>query len=227
MHRRLLVAMIVVAIGLVPGSALITEASQPGGPVGGQRDPVCPRKAILLRPTDSDRDRLTDCQELYVYGTDRHVADTDGDGLTDGEEVLVYGTDPLQSDTDHDGFGSDNGEINWYGTDPLTPDFDSDGDGYSDGAELTFGLDPANPDIDKDGLLDAADSVCKGIGGLKPYFDHAKPHAADYDNDGLDDYYEEHSSFTNGCSGDSDRDGVSDPEEIAKGTDPRDDQSYP
>ncbi|MBI3495478.1 hypothetical protein HY065_02535 [Candidatus Berkelbacteria bacterium] len=36
---------------------------------------------------DSDKDGLTDCEEINIYHTDPHNPDTDGDGLTDGVEV--------------------------------------------------------------------------------------------------------------------------------------------
>lgn len=37
---------------------------------------------------DSDGDRLVDCLEVLVYGTDPDNPDTDGDGLSDGDETL-------------------------------------------------------------------------------------------------------------------------------------------
>ncbi len=42
---------------------------------------------------DTDSDRLTDFDELFLYTTDPLVADSDGDGFPDGTEVL-YRTDP-------------------------------------------------------------------------------------------------------------------------------------
>lgn len=59
---------------------------------------------------DTDKDGLTDKQELDTYKTDLLKADTDSDGLTDREEVVVYKTDPLKADTDGDGI-SDGQEI--------------------------------------------------------------------------------------------------------------------
>jgi hypothetical protein len=50
---------------------------------------------------DIDGDGLSNAQELAL-GTDPRNPDTDGDGLTDGQEVAL-GTDPLNSDTDGDG----------------------------------------------------------------------------------------------------------------------------
>lgn len=65
--------------------------------------------------------------------------DSDRDGLTDHEEVYDIGTDPYDYDTDHDGLG-DGAEWDIYRTDPL--DWDTDGDGYSDGDEVAHGEDP-------------------------------------------------------------------------------------
>lgn len=72
-----------------------------------------------LKYLDSDRDGLTDYEEIYIYGTDPYNPDTDGDGLTDRDEVKVFGTDPLNPDTD--------------------------GDGYLDGEEVRAGYDPLGP----------------------------------------------------------------------------------
>lgn len=41
-----------------------------------------------LKDKDTDRDGLTDYQELYQYGTSIFLADTDSDGYTDHEEVI-------------------------------------------------------------------------------------------------------------------------------------------
>jgi len=83
---------------------------------------------------DNDSDDLTNCIEIYEYGTDPLNPDSDGDGLGDWEEVYVYGTNPLQDDTDGDGL-SDSREVA-VGTDPLVPD--TDGDGIVDGSDPDF-----------------------------------------------------------------------------------------
>ena len=44
---------------------------------------------------DTDFDRLTDGDEVNIYGTDPTVRDTDNGGTTDGREILIDGTDPL------------------------------------------------------------------------------------------------------------------------------------
>lgn len=51
---------------------------------------------------DSDRDKLSDHEEVYEYGTDPLLYDTDGDGLSDYEDVKL-GFDPLVKDTDNNG----------------------------------------------------------------------------------------------------------------------------
>jgi len=69
-------------------------------------------------PPDTDRDGLTDAEEL-LYGTNINVADTDADGLTDRDEIKIFKTDPKNSD--------------------------SDGDKYLDGEEVQHGYDPKGP----------------------------------------------------------------------------------
>jgi hypothetical protein len=53
---------------------------------------------------DTDKDNLTNFEEIYTYNTDPKRADTDGDGLNDDLEVLTHFTDPNVMDTDDDGF---------------------------------------------------------------------------------------------------------------------------
>ena len=52
---------------------------------------------------DSDRDGLTDGDEIFIHGTNPNLADVDSDDLSDGDEVIVFGTDPSVADTDKDG----------------------------------------------------------------------------------------------------------------------------
>jgi len=47
-----------------------------------------------LRFRDTDRDGLSDFDELYIYGTSPYIADSDSDGISDGEEVK-RGTNPM------------------------------------------------------------------------------------------------------------------------------------
>jgi Malectin domain/Bacterial TSP3 repeat len=66
---------------------------------------------------DTDKDGLSDWDEISVYKTDLDRADTDGDGLQDGDEVKVHRTDPTRADTDGDGV-SDGTEVS-KGSNPL------------------------------------------------------------------------------------------------------------
>lgn len=58
----------------------------------------------ILKSIDTDKDGLSDYDEVYVYFTDHFNSDTDADGLSDYDELLIIGTDPLNPDTDGDGY---------------------------------------------------------------------------------------------------------------------------
>jgi hypothetical protein len=77
-----------------------------------------------------DGDGLSYADEIKL-GTDPEVADTDRDGLTDGEEVNSYNTNPLNKDSDGDGVLDGQEILN--GTNPLNRD--TDGDGLPDGSD--------------------------------------------------------------------------------------------
>lgn len=101
-----------------------------------------PRYELLGGQLDSDGDGLFD-EEEPVYGTDPMDPDTDKDGLSDGDEVKKYKTDPLNPDTDMDML-SDGDEVHLYTTDPLV--VDTDNGGVGDGHEvLEDNTDPLNP----------------------------------------------------------------------------------
>ncbi len=51
-----------------------------------------PTEALHYR--DTDRDGLTDFEEIYVYGTSAYLEDTDGDGISDRDEIS-QGKNPL------------------------------------------------------------------------------------------------------------------------------------
>ncbi|MBE0681083.1 MAG: matrixin family metalloprotease [Anaerolineales bacterium] len=68
--------------------------------------------------------------------------DSDKDGISDEDEILRTGTDPQKKDTDGDGL-SDGVEV-YYRMNPLDPDMDKDG--VSDGQEVALGSDPFFPD---------------------------------------------------------------------------------
>lgn len=107
-----------------------------------------------INNSDSDKDNLSDYDEVFTTHTDPKiydsviegisdsVVDCDDDELTNYFEVK-YGTDPLSRDTDDDKL-SDYDEIYLYGTDPLVPD--SDEDGIEDGAEIKLKLNPNDPE---------------------------------------------------------------------------------
>jgi outer membrane protein OmpA-like peptidoglycan-associated protein len=104
---------------------------------------------------DTDRDGLSDYEEIMKYKTKPTVADTDADGLNDGDEVVKYHTSALDRDTDHDGL-SDAEEVTTSRTDALKAD--TDGDGLSDAEEVrNTKTDPLKADTDGDGLSDAAE----------------------------------------------------------------------
>ncbi|HOZ53288.1 MAG TPA: hypothetical protein PK142_01260 [bacterium] len=47
---------------------------------------------LELKEVDTDGDRISDWDELFVYGTSPYLEDTDGDTLNDYEEIFVYKT---------------------------------------------------------------------------------------------------------------------------------------
>jgi hypothetical protein len=70
--------------------------------------------------------------------------DSDKDGISDDDEVLRTGTDPKKADSDNDGI-NDGVEV-LYRMNPLDPDMDKDG--VNDGREVAQGSDPFFPDQD-------------------------------------------------------------------------------
>ena len=91
---------------------------------------------------DSDGDGLLDSEEAQI-GTDPFDPDTDKDGLSDGEEVKTYQTDPLNPDSDLDAL-KDGPEVLTYKSNPL--DRDTDKGGVADGHEvIEDNTDPLNP----------------------------------------------------------------------------------
>ena len=104
--------------------------------------PTTPSNTAPTQATiDTDTDQLSDVEE-QLLGTDINSQDSDKDGLTDYEEVKIYGTDPLNPDTDNDGL-TDREEVITWKTNPKNPD--TDGDGFQDGMEVKAGYNPAGP----------------------------------------------------------------------------------
>ncbi len=102
---------------------------------------VAPVYSVSGGETDSDGDGLLDREEAQL-GTDPYDPDTDKDGLSDGEEVKNYKTDPLNPDSDWDAL-KDGAEVLTYKTNPL--DADTDDGGVADGHEvIEDNTDPLN-----------------------------------------------------------------------------------
>jgi len=213
--------------GLTDGEEVLTYGTDPtdadtddgGVPDGsevliGGTDPLDPSDDIVVPPTDSDKDGLTD-EEEAVLGTDPLDPDSDDDGLLDGEEVNTFDTDPLDPDTDDDGL-SDGEEVGGPDTTPGTGDEtdptdpDSDNDGLSDGEEvLNVGSDPNDEDTDDGGVPDGVE-VDQGTDPLDPT-DDVGPF--DSDGDGLPDT-QELVLGTDPFDPDTDDDGLSDGDEV-------------
>jgi len=124
---------------------------------------------------DSDKDGLSNYQEIIVLKTDPQKADSDGDGVNDGKEVADK-TNPLMPDTDGDGL--DDGLEKRLATNPLRKDSNGDGtadadedadrDGISNGREANeLGMDPKSTDSDGDGLTDTFEVAF--VGKTKPF----------------------------------------------------------
>lgn len=93
----------------------IASAPQPGPSVPDSPSESPPSSASQ----DSDRDGISDRDEVLITGTDPGNNDSDGDGLGDGVEV-VNRMNPLDADMDRDGV-SDGQEVA-NGTDPFFPE---------------------------------------------------------------------------------------------------------
>ncbi len=101
---------------------------------------------------DTDRDKLSDRDEVIRYRTSPLKQDTDVDGLIDGDEVLTHHTDPRKMDSDGD-LLKDSEEVLTQHTDPFK--VDTDGDGLTDGEEVTqYKTKPLEADTDGDALKD-------------------------------------------------------------------------
>ncbi|NMH65501.1 PQQ-binding-like beta-propeller repeat protein [Shewanella salipaludis] len=164
----------------------------------------------LPNDPDTDKDGLTDGEELTVNHTNPLAADSDQDGLNDGIEVNTYGTNPLATDSDGDGV-TDSDEVILYSTNPLAND--SDNDGMDDLWEISNATD-ANSD---DSLLDPD---ADGLVNIDELTHHSNPHLADTDGDGLIDGDEVHIHLTNPIAKDTDGDFMDDGWELSFALDP-------
>jgi len=218
-------------------------------------DPLCPNK----NNPDTDNDDFSDGTEWRLGtdlcdDTSYPLLglDTDRDGLSDFEELEVHGTSWLHFDTDNDG-AQDLAELELLARpamggvggdpaipfDPLRPttigqerDGDSaaylahdvDRDGLYDSYEEKRGWDRRNPDQDGDGIRDGFE-MRRGLDPSVPDQGAAAPgDQTDGDGDGLTDVVEERIG-TDPSRPDSDADGVGDGNEAAMGLDPTDTDS--
>lgn len=98
----------------------------------------------------------------------------------------------------------------------LAESVDSDSDGLDDGREIIYGTDINNPDTDKDGYQDGQEVDA----GYSPLFGKKKKMIeADFDKDGLNDYWEILLG-TDLKNQDSDGDGLKDGQAVNQGFDP-------
>lgn len=173
---------------------------------------------------DLDGDGLSNETEVMIQNTNPWVEDTDGDGLGDGFEVnqglnpnSSIGVDGADGDKDGDGLAN---SVEASETRTGLNDADTDDDGLSDGDEyFLHGTDLKDPDTDDDSLLDGAE--------VNIYL--SDPSEPDTDGDGLPDAWEVQHSLdpssatgTEGAAGDPDADGLSNADEFARLTLPRD-----
>ena len=81
-------------------------------------DRIMEDEVLFGEPVDTDADNLSNDIELEI-GLDPNNWDSDKDGLSDGDEVLVWRSNPLKSDTDGDGY-DDGAEVK-NGYNPIGP----------------------------------------------------------------------------------------------------------
>ena len=153
-----------------------------------------------------DKDDLTNEQELQ-YGTNPQKPDTDKDGLTDSQEIFQFKTNPLREDTDGDKL-PDGWEID-YLMDPNSatdPNADGDGDGLGVLDEYKNKTNPLKPDTDEDCWNDATE-ISQGS-------DPNNWDDGDCDHDTVSNGFEKDKYKTDPLNPDTDGDGLPDPWEI-------------
>lgn len=155
---------------------------------------------------DTDRDGLSDYDEINTYLTDPTNPDSDGDGYLDGVEIDIAtdphnNMDPGNSINDNDFDGLPNEEELKHKTKVNV--FDSDGDGLSDWYEINVsGTEPLNPDTDNDKISD----------GAEVRITLTDPNLADSDADGIPDGIEVVLKL-NPNDPDTDKNNILDPDE--------------
>ncbi|MEN9422752.1 MAG: hypothetical protein RL122_135 [Pseudomonadota bacterium] len=182
--------------------------------------------------TDTDGDKIPDSMDT----------DSDGDGVADSIEGNDANGDgkadvaPLGKDTDKDGlddaFDPDNG-----GTPVVKQDLDKDGKpDFQDVDDDGDGILTKNEDLNADGILgnddtdadgkpnyldndDDGDGVLSSAESNDPNKDGSPADALDTDGDKIPDYLDKDN--TDGPLGDSDKDGLTNADEVKAGTDPK------
>ncbi len=175
--------------------------------------------------TDLDGDALKNIDE-YLYGGNPRDSDTDNDGLNDRLEAFTYGTSLTKSDTDNDGW-SDYYEVYTSGTNPTKAD--TDNNGIADRTEYywwinTYGQSSTSAKS-KIKIHDVDGDGLTDFAEINTYF--TNPTRSDSDNDGLIDGDEILTYLTDPLEIDTDSDGFSDFEEVLNDTDPNDPNDYP
>ncbi len=94
-----------------------------------------------LRFRDTDKDGLSDFDELYVYGSSPYLADSDSDGILDGQEIK-NGTNPLCAEGQNCGMSPETVAIDALNTSSLAVDPSL----YASAGSLPFDLENAVKD---------------------------------------------------------------------------------
>lgn len=124
---------------------------------------------------DRDQDRVKNSTEI-LFGGDMGEADTDKDGLSDYEEIFETHTDPEWFDTDRDG-QSDKLDLaplvyaDLMAGQTFTQEektMDTDDDGLVDGVERLLKTDPTTKDTDDDEISDSSEYLFFGTDPLTP-----------------------------------------------------------
>jgi hypothetical protein len=159
---------------------------------------------------------LVDVTLLFDSATDDPPGDTDGDGLPSQYERRVLGTDPTSIDSD-----SARTVANESANGIVDGREDFDGDGIPTSLERRYGTDPLAADTDGDGLDDATELRIRNLSATEADSngDGTSDGNTDSDGDGLSNS-EEIRRGTALERSDTDNDGIDDGREVALGTDP-------